>query len=92
MTTRDELQTAHDAADAAFRIAAANLTNAETRARRSRTKANVAAFLAAEVAYNEALAVVTAADDALTARHAADAAAVAAALDAPDYVNLAFTF
>lgn len=92
MMTRDELQTAYDAADASFRIAAANLTNTETRARRSRTKPNVAAFLAAEVSYNDALAILTGADEALTADHAREAALAAAALDAPDYVNLAFTF
>jgi hypothetical protein len=91
-TNRPELEAAYEAADAATKITAAALTSAETRARRSRSAANVAAFVEAEAAHLAAVAVVEAAEAALVEALELEAAAAAAALEAPDYVNLAFSF
>lgn len=89
---RAALEAAYQSADVAFKVAAGALTAAETRARRSRSAANVAAFVAAEAAFGVALEAVTAAEAALVAAIELEAAAALEAARVPDFVNLAFTF
>jgi len=83
MTTRETLQAEFDAADAAVAIAARNHRNAETRRRQ-----NPAGYLAAGVELEAAGARLEAAEAALVAALELEAAAAAAALEAPDFVNL----
>lgn len=86
-TNRDALQAEFDAADAAVTIAARNHRNAETRRRK-----DPAGYVAAGVELEAAGARLEAAEAALVALLELEAAAAAAALEAPDFVNLAFNF
>jgi len=87
MMTRDELQTAFNAADAAVVVAARNIRIAERRKRQ-----DPAAYVAADLALTEAGAALEAAEAALVAALVIEEADAAAAAVAPDFVNLAFQF
>lgn len=87
MMTRDELQAEFNAADAAVAIAARTHRAADARRRK-----DPAGYLAAGVELEAAGARLAAAEAALVELLEREAAAAAAALEAPDFVNLAFNF
>jgi len=86
-TNRDALKAEYDAADAAVAIAARNHRQADARRRQ-----NPAGLVAAGEALEAAGARLAAAEAALVEALEREAAAAAAALEAPDFVNLTFTF
>lgn len=87
MMTRDELKAEYDAADAAVTIAARNHRAADARRRK-----DPAGYVAAGQELEAAGARLAAAEAALVAAIELEEAAAAAALEAPDFVNLAFNF
>lgn len=83
MTTRDTLQAEFDAADAAVAVAARNHRNADARRRK-----DPAGYVVAGQELEAAGARLAAAEAALVELLELEAATAAAALEAPDFVNL----